>query len=286
MNFRNYKIFLVIVIAALVIGGAVYFYSRVRPGSEVGEELVGQMLVTKVLDGDTVIVEGGYSVRLLGIDADDRGYPCYQIAQERLEELVLNKEVRLEKDEPNKDQYQRYLRYIFLGEQNINLQLVEEGLAIARFSPENIKYKDEIREAEEEAKEGKIGCKWGGIPKELESPKEEEEISWQKLTPEATGLKVVGACNAGNYVGQEIIVEGKIVDTYKYQATNIFLNFGKAYPNQCFTGLIWADDWYKFPEAPEKYYLGKQARIKGKVIEYKGTPEIILKDPSQIEVGE
>jgi endonuclease YncB( thermonuclease family) len=53
-------------------------------------------LVTKVIDGDTFLIEGGYSVRVLGIDADERGHPCYDEAKRGLEDLVLGKEVRLE----------------------------------------------------------------------------------------------------------------------------------------------------------------------------------------------
>ena len=115
--------------------------------------------VSKIIDGDTVII-GGVSTRLLGIDTDERGYPCYSGAKKRIEELVLNKEVQLEKDGEDIDQYKRNLRYIFLDNKNINLQLVEEGLAVARFSPENKKYKDEILNAEVFARENKIGCKW------------------------------------------------------------------------------------------------------------------------------
>ena len=99
-------------------------------------------LVTKILDGDTVIIEGGYSVRLLGIDADEKGYPCYKPAKQRLEELVLNKEVYLESDKEDQDQYERYLRYLILDNENVNLRMVKEGLAIARFSPENEKYRE------------------------------------------------------------------------------------------------------------------------------------------------
>lgn len=115
--------------------------------------------VTKVIDGDTVIA-AGESIRLLGIDADERGHPCYAAAKQRLEELVLNKEVQLERDAEDKDRYGRYLRYIFLNGTNINLQMVQEGLAIARFSPENLKYKTEILAAEAAAREAGIGCKW------------------------------------------------------------------------------------------------------------------------------
>ena len=131
-------------------------------------------VVTKVIDGDTAIINGE-STRLLGIDADERGYPCYKEAKQRIEELILNKEVGLEKDGEDKDQYQRYLRYIFLNGKNINLQLVEEGLAVARFFPKNKKYKEEILAAEIKARKNKIGCKWREEEKEKEESEEEDE---------------------------------------------------------------------------------------------------------------
>lgn len=121
----------------------------------------GQKLVTKIIDGDTVIVEEGDTVRLLGIDADEKGYPCYEPAKKRLEELILNKKVDLEADKEDRDQYKRYLRYLILDQENINLKLVKEGLAIARFSSENVKYREEIIAAEREARENKVVCKWG-----------------------------------------------------------------------------------------------------------------------------
>ncbi len=121
-----------------------------------------EVVVTKIIDGDTVIVSGGDHLRLLGIDADERGYPCYDAARQRLEELVLGKTVSLEADKEDKDQYGRKLRYIFLDGANINNQLVAEGLAIARFYPENQKYKIDIVQAENEAINNKIGCKWDG----------------------------------------------------------------------------------------------------------------------------
>jgi len=119
-----------------------------------------QAIVTKVLDGDTIIIQGGFHVRLLGIDADEPDYLCYQAAKTQLEELILGKTVVLESDAQDKDQYGRLLRYIFLDGKNINEQMVAEGLAIARFYPENQKYKDQIIAAESAAMNNKIGCKW------------------------------------------------------------------------------------------------------------------------------
>ena len=294
--FKQNKVFLAIVIGALIIGAAIYFSNQTKKpiseGLKTPEELCSNIpelpdgasrLVTKIIDGDTFLIEGGYSVRILGIDADERGHRCYEAAKNRLEELILNKEVRLEKGKEDLDQYCRYLRYVFLDDKNISLELVKEGLVVARFSPEDVKYREEIAQAEKEAKENKIGCKWG----EAEVVEENKtEFRWERLTTEKLGFDVVGACLAGKYLGRELIVEGKIVDTYRDLKSNtVFLNFEKSYPNQCFTGVIFSSDLYKFVQNPEDYYLNKTVRIFGEVKEYKGRPEIILEAPSQIEIG-
>ena len=289
------KIFIGIILGALIVGGAIYFSSKRIKKSEIykSQTIVRKCenlpeledgaikLATKIIDGDTFLIEGGYSVRILGIDADERGYPCYETAKERLEELILNKEVRLEKEKEDFDQYCRYLRYVFIDDKNVSLELIREGLAVARFSPEDTKYREEISLAEKEARENKIGCKWESVAK----VDEKNEFQWENLTEEKTGLKVIGACQAGNYYGKEVIVEGKVVDAYLSKKNNVFLNFGEPYPNQCFSAVIFSSDLPKFGENPEKYYNQKTLRIQGRIQEYQGKPEIILKDPSQIEVG-
>jgi len=241
-------------------------------------------LVTKIIDGDTFLIEGGYAVRILGIDADERDHPCYEAAKNRLEELILNKKVKLEKGGEDKDQWCRYLRYVFLNDKNISLELVKEGLAVARFSPKDTKYQKEIVAAEKQARENKIGCKWLS---ENVAIKTEKAINlyWEKLTPELTGLKVINACEAKNYYGKEIIVEGKVFNTYRSKTKTIFLDFEKSYPHQCFSAVIFSSDQYKFAENPEKYYDQKTLRIRGKILKYQEKPEIILKDPLQIELG-
>ena len=185
------KTFWAIIIGALIIGGFVYFglknnniaapkiqvavspknllqATQIKSNSfsqSSGASLCGaaaNTVVTKVIDGDTVVVEGGYHVRLLGMDADETGYPCFTPAKNRLEELVLGKQITLEKDKTDVDQYGRCLRYIFIGNTNVDVQLVKEGLAVARFYAD-VKYKAEITQAEKQAQQNKIGCKWSGI---------------------------------------------------------------------------------------------------------------------------
>ncbi len=118
--------------------------------------------VTKVIDGDTIVINGE-SVRLLGMDTPERGEKCYSESTQRLKELVLNKDVLLESDVTDKDQYKRLLRYVFIEENgertNVNILLVQEGFATARFY-EDRKYRNEILVAEKEARENNIGCKW------------------------------------------------------------------------------------------------------------------------------
>ncbi len=289
--FEKNKIFIAVIIAGLIVGGAVYFSltefgkeSRDSGGENTECLAPSEAMVTKIIDGDTVIVEGGEHIRLLGIDADESGYPCYGPAKTRLEELVLSKKVRLEKDKTDVDQYGRCLRYIFLDDQNIGLQLVKEGLAVARFYEPDVKYRDEIVEAEKQAIENEIGCKWSSTPKTPLLPASSKEF--EELTAEKTSLEVVFACNAGNYIGQEIIVEGKVVDTYYDSKSNtVFLNFEKPYPNHCFVGVLFSSDQYKFVQSPEDYYSNKTVRIKGEIKEYEGKPEIILETPNQIEIG-
>jgi micrococcal nuclease len=297
--FEKNKIFLAIVVGALIVGGAIYFSRQEKETSSGGQTSANCQnvpdlpdnslkLATKIIDGDTFLIEGGYSVRILGIDADERGYPCYDAAKSELEKLILNKEVKLEKGSEDLDQYCRYLRYVFLDDKNISLELVKEGLAIARFSPEDVKYREEIANAEKEAKENKVGCKWSAFAKASADKSSDEKVvfQWEKLTTEKLGFDVVGACQAGKYLGRELIVEGKVADTYHDSKSNtVFLNFEKAYPNQCFTGVIFSSDLYKFVQNPEDYYLNKTVRIMGEVKEYQGRPEIILETPNQIEVG-
>lgn len=123
---------------------------------------VQEVLVTKIIDGDTLVVEGGEHVRLLGIDTDEDGYPCYDAAKAALEKAVLNRWVLLESDVEDRDQYGRLLRWVWLNDTLVNFEQVRDGLAVARFYGD-LKYQEEIKAAEHEAIEGRIGCKWASL---------------------------------------------------------------------------------------------------------------------------
>jgi hypothetical protein len=92
------------------------------------------------------------------------------------------------------------------------------------------------------------------------------------------------ARDARNHVGETQTVCGKAVSTRyapgsKGQPT--FLNLDEPYPNEIFTILIWGDDRSKFGR-PETEYRDKNVCVTGKITSYRGNPEIVATEPSQI----
>lgn len=145
-------------IIIIIIIAALFAIHSFVPKGEIRYEKE-KTIVTEVIDGDTIVIAGGQRVRLLNIDARERGEECYSEAKQRLEEIVLMKNIILEREKENYDKYGRLLRHIYLGDQNINLLLVREGLAIAYIIPPNTKYESYFRDAESEAME-EGGCVW------------------------------------------------------------------------------------------------------------------------------
>ena len=136
-----------IILLFLILLTAVYFtgnnYERAR--------------VKKVIDGDTILLEDGRKVRLLSINAPERGQRYYEDAKAFLKGMVEGKMVVLERDVAGKDEYGRALRYVYINSTFINLEMVKKGLAIAYIIEPNTKYKKIFIEAERYAIKNKLG---------------------------------------------------------------------------------------------------------------------------------
>ncbi|KKQ43394.1 MAG: hypothetical protein US60_C0002G0002 [Microgenomates group bacterium GW2011_GWC1_37_8] len=131
-------------------------------GEVIGEktESISPTKVVKVIDGDTVRLESGETVRYIGIDTPEisQGKECFsEEATNKNKELVLDKEVRLEKDVSEVDRYGRLLRYAYSGDVFVNKYLVQEGYATAITYPPDVKYAEVFREAEREARDNNRG---------------------------------------------------------------------------------------------------------------------------------
>ena len=105
-------------------------------------------------------MDSGETVRLIGINAPEKGQPYYIESSNRLKELINNKKIVLEIDVDDKDQYGRLLRYIIIDNENINIRLIKEGYATAYIVEPNKKYKTELENAWDECMNNKINlCK-------------------------------------------------------------------------------------------------------------------------------
>lgn len=110
----------------------------------------------EVLDGDSFTIKNGLSVRLLGINAPDRGKPNYQESLEYLSSLILNKKLDLEYDKYQDDKFGRILAYVWIdctdeiriycrGDRAmVNEVLVKKGFAVGVIYDDRkkLKYQD------------------------------------------------------------------------------------------------------------------------------------------------
>lgn len=102
--------------------------------------------VASVSDGDTIELENGQSVRLIGINAPDRGEDGFELSRDYLKDLIEGEEVKLEYDSYQEDKFGRLLAYVFEkcrtsigcenGKRMVNFVMVKKNLA------EFVVYKD------------------------------------------------------------------------------------------------------------------------------------------------
>jgi endonuclease YncB( thermonuclease family) len=95
-------------------------------------------VVQRVIDGDTVVLDSGEKVRLLGIDSPELHHPDYPVqkygeeAKQYMKKRVEGKKVTLEYTVLDKyDKYNRLLAFIYLDGANVNSEMVKKGLAYA-----------------------------------------------------------------------------------------------------------------------------------------------------------
>lgn len=123
-------------------------------------------VVLRAIDGDTIKLSDGKTLRYIGIDTPETVDPrkplqCFgNEAKEENRRLVEGKTVRLEKDISQTDRYGRLLRYVYIDDVMINEELVKNGFAYSSSYPPDVKHQERFRLAQEEARANKRGL-WG-----------------------------------------------------------------------------------------------------------------------------
>lgn len=149
-------------VLVLVLGGVLILSNQAKPlGVPVPFKPLAPspptVRVSRIVDGDTVDISGNQRVRYIGVDTPETGDCFGSEATEKNKELVLGKEVVLEKDVSETDRFGRLLRYVWLGETMVNEEMVREGFAKVFTYPPDVKYADRFVAAQREARENKRG---------------------------------------------------------------------------------------------------------------------------------
>lgn len=128
----------------------------------------GAATVARVVDGDTIVLDGGTRVRLVQIDTPEKADECYGERATALTRRLLppGTRVRIEPD-PRLDQVDRYgrqLAYVVEADENVNVTLVREGAAsVWFFRGARGRYADELLAAARDARAKRRGL-WGACP--------------------------------------------------------------------------------------------------------------------------
>lgn len=169
------------------------------------EEGAGE--VTWIVDGDTIEVESGdgeVTVRLASINAPERD-ECY--AEPALDHLIATlKGETVSLDVIGEDQFGRFLAHVFAGDRHVNLELVEQGLALASSPEEGDVHGESILDAEDEAFANRSGlwsetaCGAEQVPDVVFDPgssvtdpagPDDQDLSGEAIAVRNTGTEIV-----------------------------------------------------------------------------------------------
>jgi len=227
--------------------------------------------VSRVVDGDTIELSNGERVRYIGIDTPEirerkgsdwiyNPMPYAEDAKAFNKNFVEGKSVRLEFDVQEKDKYKRLLAYVYAGDKMINLEMVKEGYAMIYTYPPNVKYAQKFLEAEREARGNKKGL-WADL--DFENSK-------------------ISTAQAKVNIGKVRIIEAQVTDTYLTEKM-LILKFKNNFKAVIYKNNI-PQSSKDILRSPNSYFKGKIVKVYGIIKEYKGHPEIILHDMSQLEI--
>jgi micrococcal nuclease len=147
------------------LGLLVAFFNPPDPGVTSGEF----EFVQRVVDGDALLLGTGERVRLIGVNTPETVHPKEveafgKEASAFTKRIVEGKLVRLEFDplasrgSDGKDRYSRTLAYVFLQDgTHLNAEIIRQGYGFAVTGSPPLKYQNEFRRLELEAREQRRG---------------------------------------------------------------------------------------------------------------------------------
>ncbi len=143
------------------------------------QQQIDESTIVKVIKADTVVLENGMRIKLIGVESfgnapkryvkyDEKGkmiespidpdIPLEEQALYFAQNLLENKRVRLEYDVDTLDDNHERQAYVFDDQDRMaNTELLRHGFVRLKIRPPNVKYIHELREAYQEAREEQRG---------------------------------------------------------------------------------------------------------------------------------
>jgi micrococcal nuclease len=148
------------VVAALALLAIAYLKRETRPPERPGGLLPtsATRLCVRAVDGDTLELDGGERVRLIGVDTPETVDPRRPVqyfgkeASAFTHRMAQGRSVRLEYDQDTRDRYGRTLAYVYLQDGTfLNAEIIRQGYghAYTRFP---FRYQAEFLALEREAR--------------------------------------------------------------------------------------------------------------------------------------
>lgn len=233
-------------------------------------EAGGSAVATGVIDGDTLVLDDGSEVRLVGIQAPKLPLGREHVAKWRLAdeakaalaELTLGRRLALHYGGARRDRYGRHLAHLALPDDGwVQGALLAAGLARVYSFADNRALVAEILALEDAARRAGRGI-WA--------------LQWYAVRGPEELVPLIGTFQ---------VVEGRIVDAAEVRGRR-FLNFGADWRTD-FTVTVSARDWKRFAEAGLTLdnYAGRRVRVRGWLDSHNG-PSIGATHPDQIELLE
>lgn len=244
--------------------GSEHFSDRSHPDAKIVNIKPGYQFysVKTVYDGDTVLLEDGRKIRLLGINTPEVQHKnkMADAGGEQARLWLINKlqhaKVRLEIDAEKTDKYGRTLAHLFIeNKEHINLSLLKAGLAAVSIYPPNLLYVNELVAAENKAEQDQLGI-------------------WRR--PEYAAIPVDNLTEAGHPGWSRLV--GKIV-TIRSTPKSIYLVFSSQ-----FEARIERKWLFLFPDI--NTYLGKTVEVRGWLNKNKNHFSLLIRHPTAIRQRE
>ena len=216
--------------------------------------------VKKVIDGDTIKLQIGDSVRFVGINTPELGHgkfkdePLANQARRFVQRKIEGREVELRDEQPRRDKYGRRLAHIYTSAgQNMQIELLQRGLAFVVAVSDDLSYLDDYLAAEQQAQQAKKGV-WGEpfyAPVNARSAVDGRKRGYQR---------VFGTVQ-------------RVSRSKKYQTLHLQGDFRV---------LISHENWQKNFRVQSKSYIGKSIETRGWIFKSHGVTGMKVTHPSML----